>query len=176
MNLVLKILKNIVIGVWIIAAIFVTICLLSYNEYNITVINKNSFLIIENDELEPKFKEGELVIVKRESDKKINVGDEIFFYNGNKTNEFLINVGKVTGKKEVTSIETTYEVEGQAVSGSYVIGKVDGAKIMPKMGTVLNIVESRWGFMFLIILPTLFATVYEISIIVEDVKKERKEA
>ena len=174
MNLILKILKNILIGAWIVMAIFITICLLSYNEYNITVINRNSFLVIENDELEPKYNEGELVIVKRESDKKINIGDEVFFYNGNKTNEFLINVGKVTDKREVTSTETTYEIEGAAVSGAYVIGKADGAKVMPHMGTVLSIVESRWGFMFLVILPTLFATVYEISIIVEEVKKERK--
>lgn len=175
MKSLLKGIRSLIIGLWIVMAIFVTICLLSYNEYNITVINKNSFLIIDNDELEPKFKEGDLVIVKRVSDKKIEIGDTVFFYNGNKSNEFLINLGVVTDKQKVNDKESTYEIEGKTISGEYVIGKADGSKVMHHAGTALGIVQSRWGFMFLVILPALFAMVWEIIIIVDEVKKAGKD-
>ena len=169
-------LKSIVIGAWLIVAIFVTICLLSYNEFNVSVLGSNTLLIIDNEEHEPDFVSGDLAIVKRNSDKKINVGDKVFFYNGNKANEFLINIGTVTDKETVTATESTYEIEGELVSGSYVIGKVDGTMILHHGGTVLQIFESRWGYLFLVILPVLFAFVYEIMKIIEEVKKTRKEA
>jgi len=176
MNVLVKLIKNILISVWIIIAIAVTICLLSYNEFNVTVINKNTLLVIDNDELEPDLTEGDLVIAKRESDKKIEIGDKVYFYNGNKSNEYLINIGQVTDKEIVTSTETTYEIEGKAVSGSYVIGKADSATIIHNLGYVVGILQSRWGYMFLIILPAVFALVYEIILIAEEVKKTKKEA
>jgi len=169
-------LKSVVVGAWLIIAIFVTVCLLSYNEFNVTVIGKSSFLIIDNEELEPDFMDGDLVIVKRQSDKKMAIGDKVFFYNGNKSNEYLINVGRITDKDEVTATETSYEVEGKVISGSYVIGKVDSSKVMHNVGLVLRIFESRWGYLFLVILPVLFALVYEVMKIIEEVKKTRREA
>ena len=60
------------------------------------------------------------------------------------------------------------------VSGEYVIGKQDTAKVYHGLGTVLGILTSKWGFLFLIILPTLFAIVYEIMMIIELVKENKK--
>ena len=176
MKVVLNVLKNIGIGIWVIVAIFVTVCLLSYNEYNVPVIGSNSLLIIDNDELEPDFKEGDLAIVKRNSDKKIEIGDKVFYYNGNKTNEFLINIGEVTDKETVTSTETTFELHQERVSSEFVVGEVNDTKTIAHMGTFLGIFTSQWGFMFLVILPTLFALVYEIVYIVGEVKKTQKES
>ena len=107
MKYLIKVIKDLFIGAWIIVAIFVTVCLLSYNEFNIPVFGKTTLLVIDNDELEPEFNEGDLLIIKRESNKKINAGDRVFFYNGNKANEYLINIGEVTDKYAVTSKETT---------------------------------------------------------------------
>jgi hypothetical protein len=44
-----------------------------------------------------------------------------------------------------------------------------------KIGAVLRVMESRWGFMFLVCLPTLFALVYEIYNIILEVKSNTKE-
>ena len=74
-------LLDIVIGVWLIVAIFVTICLLSYNDFMVTTFGKTSLVIIDSDEMEPDFLEGDLLIIKRNSDSKINVGDKVFYYN-----------------------------------------------------------------------------------------------
>ena len=56
MKIVKTILIDIVIGVWFIVALFATICLLSYNKFATTVIGKNTFLIIDSDEMEPDYK------------------------------------------------------------------------------------------------------------------------
>jgi len=175
MEKVLNVLKNALIGVWIVVAIFVTVCLLSYNEFKVPVLGKTTLLIIDNEELEPDYKDGDLVTVKRGSDKKIEIGDTVFFYNGIKTDEYLVNIGEVTDKETVTSTETTYFINDSAVSGAHVIGRTEDANIMNNMGLVLNIFTSQWGFMFLIILPTLFALVYEVVTIAGEVKKAKKE-
>ena len=58
-------------------AIFVTVCLLSYNEFKVTTFGKTSLLIVDSDEMEPEFLEGDLLVLKRNSDNKINVGDRV---------------------------------------------------------------------------------------------------
>lgn len=171
----LDIIKRILIGIWVIVAIFVTVCLLSYNKFNISVIGKTTLLIIDNNELKPDLKSGDLVLVKKDLDKNIVVGDKVFFYNGNKAKEILINLGDVTDKTTVNDTETTFEIEGKPVSKEYVIGKFTDSKKIAYLGLALKIFESRWGYLFLVILPTLFAFVYEIFKIVEEVKSARKD-
>ena len=46
---------DIVIGVWLVLAIFVTICLLSYNKFGVSTFGKTTLLIIDSDEMEPNF-------------------------------------------------------------------------------------------------------------------------
>lgn len=158
---------DIIIGVWLVIAIFVTICLLSYNDFRVTTFGKNSLLIIESDEMEPDYVEGDLLIVKRNSDSKINVGDKIFYYNSAMNSNVWIYLDTVQEKIPVTRDETTFVLNDKNVSGEFVIGKVDSTKVYHKMGTYLSIFTSRWGFMFLVIFPTLFAIIYEIMMIFE---------
>ena len=63
--------------------------------------------------------------------------------------------------------ETTFVINGEKVSGEYVIGKTDSTKAYHKIGIYLGILLSKWGFMFLVIFPTLFAIMYEIAMIIE---------
>lgn len=176
MKLLWKIVRTILIGIWLVAAIFVTVCLISYNDYGIAVINKHSFLVIDNDEMEPDYNKNDLIIVKREKDANIDVGEKVFFYNGSNATEYLINLGEVTNKVEVTSTETTFDIDEKPTSGEYVIGSGEDATVIPNIGLVYGVLTSRWGFMFLVILPTLFGIVYEVILIVEEAKKNKKEA
>ena len=160
-------LLDIVIGVWLIVAIFVTVCLLSYNDFGVSTFGRTSLLIIDADTMEPDFYEGDLVIVKREGDNKINVGDKVFYYNSLKDSATWIYYDAVQEKTPITRDETTFKLADVAVSGEYVIGRAEGAKVMHKAGTILKIFTSKWGFMFLVIFPTLFAIIYEIMIIID---------
>ena len=173
-----RILFDIIVGVWLVCAIFVTVCLLSYNDFKVTQFGKNSLLIIDSDELEPDFLEGDLLIVKRNGDNKIEIGDKVFYYNSAMNSNVLVYNGTVTDKETISKDETTFEIDNQNVSGEYLIGKAETAKTIHKAGTLLGVFTSKWGFMFLVIFPTLFAIIYEIMMVIEasrDMKKEEVE-
>jgi hypothetical protein len=174
MKHILNFLKSVLLFVWIVIAIFTTICLLSYNKYNVTAFGDTSLLIIDNNDLEPTFLKNDLAVVTRDGASKFAVGDKVFFYYGNITTESYINFGEITEVTTDAKAETSYSVNGTKVSYSSLIGKANGAKVYHKVGLLLSIFESRWGYMFLVILPTLFILVYEIYSIVEEVKKETK--
>lgn len=171
-----RILFDIIVCAWLVVAIFVTVCLLSYNEFKVTTFGKNSLLIIDSDGLEPEFYEGDLLVVKRNSDNKINIGDRVFYYNSAKDSNVLIYQDVIEGKQEIDKNETTYTIDGKKVSGQYVIGKFDSAKVYRKVGKYLSILTSKWGFMFLVIFPTLFAIVYEVMMIIEAARTGKSEA
>jgi hypothetical protein len=86
----------------------------------------------------------------------------------------LIYNGKVEDKQEVSRDETTYTIDGHKISGVYVVGKIDGSKSIHGVGKILGLFTSKWGFMFLVIFPTLFAIIYEILMIIE-AKRSTKE-
>ena len=173
MKKVRSFLLDVVIGVWFVVAVFVTVCLLSYNEFKVTTFGKYSFIIMDSDDLEPEFMEGDLLVVKRNGDNKIVKGDEVFYYNAQMNSSVLIFNDEVQDKEQASKDETTYILDDQKVSGEYVIGKKDTTKAYPKLGTALGLLTSKWGFMFLVIFPTLFAIIYEVMMLVESLKKKR---
>ena len=79
----------------------------------------------------------------------------------------LVYNGNVQSKEAISKDETTFTIDNQSVSGEYVIGKADGSRVMHKAGTILRVFTSKWGFMFLVIFPTLFAIIYEIMMVVD---------
>ena len=168
----LIIVRNILIGIWFVIAVFTTACLLSYNDFKVTTFGKTSLVIMDDNELEPDFLEGDLLVVKRDSDKKINNGDKVLYYNANKDSDTLIFSGVIQEKNEVNKTETTYMINNEKVSGDYVIGTFKNTKAYHSLGTILGVLTSKWGFMFLVIFPTLFGTIYEVIMIVDLAKKK----
>ena len=142
---------DVVIIAWFSVAIFVTICLLSYNDFSVTVFGKNTFL------------------------KKTNVGDKVFYYNSAMNSSIFIYLGEIQDKEQITRDQSTYTIDGIKVSSDYIIGKVDNTKVIHNIGRVLGIFTSKWGFMFLVIFPTLFAIIYEIMLIVDLSKNKELE-
>ena len=100
-----KTIYNIIFAIYVVIAVFTTICLLSYNEYKITEFG-NSALIIIDEDLSPDYAKGDLAIVNKADKKQINVGDKIFFYE-TKGREVNVSLATVINKEFVTSTETT---------------------------------------------------------------------
>ncbi len=173
MKKIARFLLNVVISVWLVIALFTTVCLLSYNEFKVTTFGRKTLLIIDSDELEPDILEGDLLVVKRNSDNKINIGDKVFYYNSAKNTKVMVYNGFVQDKQEIDRKETTYTIDGEKVSGEYVIGKIESSKSYHKIGMILNVFTSKWGFMFMVILPTLFAIIYEIMMIFDAAQKSK---
>lgn len=175
MSKVWSFVKGLLISIWLLFAIVSTICLISYNDYSVSEIGNHSIFIIDSDRLEPTFKEYDLVITKKVSQNKYNVGDYAFFYLENPADAAYINYGKITKVQTADHAESSYYFGNDIVAHSKMIGLANEAKIYHKWGLVLSIFESRWGFMFLVIFPTIFAIVYEIYSIIEEAKAEKHE-
>lgn len=167
--------KGIIISVWVLIAIVATICLISYNDYSVSEIGNNSIFVIDNERLEPTFKENDLVIIKKVAEGGYKEGDYAFFYLTNPSDAVFINYDQITKIVEADHAEDSYHFGDDVVAHSKMIGPANGAIVYHKWGLVLSIFESRWGFMFLVIFPTLFAIVYEIYSIIEEAKEIKED-
>ncbi len=174
MKVVWNFIKGTFISIWAVIAIFATICLMSYNDYGVSEFGDYSLFIVDNKSLEPTFKKYDLVIVEKDLESAYDVGDEVFFYNGNNDIRSYINEGQVTEVERLNGVEDNFSFGDVTISYGNLIGSANGAKVFKKVGLVLDVIESRWGFMFFVILPTIYAVVYEIYTIVLEVKKETK--
>ena len=71
----------------------------------------------------------------------------------------------------MTDKESTYTLEGERkLSSQYIIGPAESADVIPGVGSVLGILQSKWGFLFLIVLPSLLAFIYQIGVVVSELK------
>ena len=84
-----------------------------------------------------------------------------------------IKLATVEAIKTVTNDETTYTLEGGTeVSSQYLVGTEQGAEIIPNVGKILMVLESKWGFLFLIVMPSLILFIYQISVVISEIKND----
>ncbi|MCI6265675.1 MAG: hypothetical protein MR598_02365 [Erysipelotrichaceae bacterium] len=173
----LKIVGGILFIPYIVIVIVVTICLLNYNKYGVTELGNRTLIIVKDDALNPTYQKGDLLIVKKKENDNIQKEDYIFFYEQDKESKtVIINLAKVLNTRKVTSRETTFTIEGNyEYSSEYVIGATKDTKVYHTLGSVLNILESRWVFLLVIILPILFIFLYELYEFILEVKRSLKE-
>ena len=165
--------KRIIIGLlltlYLLVAVFLTACLLTYNDYKISVFGDKSLIIVKNDDFEPNYKKGTLLIVKKNNNDDIKVNDNIFFYNTYK-NQIVVSYSQVIKTEKITDTQTTYTITGNyELSSDYVIGKADTTKVINNVGNIMSFLESRWGFLLLIVLPISILFIYEIYIVVKEI-------
>ena len=147
-----KALGNLIIIIYIVFAIVVTMSLLTYNEYKISVIGDKSLIVIESDDTF-KYKKGDLVIVGREGYEKAEKGDILFFYQNRG-----VKVAEIQKKDDFGESGVIYTIEGNyQVDQEDIIGTSNNEKVISKVGTVLKVLQSKWGFLFLIVFPSLIA-------------------
>lgn len=168
-----KTIENLIFIIYAIIAVFVTICLLSFNEYKVSEFGDTSLVIIDNEELEPTFNKGDLVIVDKS--KRIREGDTIFFYNSS-SDVVEVTLATVQNIEKVNDSEYTYAIDGdRSISSEYVLGNAGDVTKISTVGTVLGVLESKWGFLILIVFPSLLAFIYEITVVFTEIR-EGKEA
>lgn len=171
---VLTFIKQLFVGIIGIAffafAITITTLLLNFNDYGVTQLGDNSLVIIKDRMAFDKYDKGDLVLVKAVALRDITIGDEVFIYkitkttNGkNKVNIDLGIIGAIHEDDDAVSFET-----GETYSSEFVIGKA--SNIYNNVGTYLSIVESTWGFLFIVLVPSFLIFVYEIYALIVEIK------
>lgn len=165
--------KKICIGffatLYIIISLVVTTCLLHYNDYNITVINNKSYITLNKDY--DDLKKGSLVVVK---DKNVKVGDSVFYYEAN-NNDIVVSIRTLKKIDKLDENESTYTLDNnKVITKDFIIGTKNNAKVYPVLGSILSLLESKWGFLGIIILPVAVCFVFEIYTLVKEFKPTKK--
>ena len=169
-----KTITNVIFIIYVVIAVFVTICLLSYNQFKVTEFGNYSLVIVTDNEMIPDYNKGDLLIL----DKSVPVftGDKAFFYD-TYNRQIEVKLGKVQDLEKVTETESTYTFEGDhKVSSEYVLGGEVSASAIPVAGTVLSILESKWGFLFIIVLPALLMFFHQIMVVIGDIKDSKEDS
>ena len=168
MKKISKVLLSVLGVIYLGVIIFATVCLLFYNQYKVTQINDKTFILI--DSKSDKYTDGDLVIFTKNPNNEINSGDEIFFYEVSQ-GKVSVNTGVVSDSEVVNESETTFTINGNhKISSESVIGKTLTANVYPKVGKILYVIESRFGFLLFVILPALLFFFYEIYRLVMEIK------
>lgn len=174
-----KIIGNILTVFVLVLVISMSVILLSYNDYKVSEFGDTTLLIVDEDLME--FKSGSILLVDACDPKDVKAGDYVFYYD--------TSIKPVVSK--LTKIDTIYQEEqgevaftlpdGYILDGKHIIGKKEDTKEIKKWGTVLSVLTSKWGNLFLVVLPAFILFVYEIINVVIEIKlykkrKARKEA
>ena len=157
--------------IYSIIAITVTVLLLSYNDYNCSEIGGYTVYIVKDDALEPEYKEGSILLVKSTNDKHVQIGDKLFFYKVINSQEFEF-VYRTLENKSQQGRHVLYNVaEGEAFDASYFVGKADDTIVIEgPWGTILSILESKWGYLFCIVIVSLLLFLQEVFDLVIEIK------
>lgn len=167
---ILKKIKSFITGVLICAffifALAMTMLLLNYNKYGLTQFGNTTFVIINDEISSEKFQKGDLVLVKSQKLEKLELGNEIFAYRINTGGRVSVELGKIG---EIYPEEDAIAFEnGDIFSSEFVIGTAD--EIYNDIGTYLTIIESKWGFLFIVLVPCLLIFIYEIYALIIEIK------
>lgn len=164
-----KLIIIIFISIYIICCVLVTNCLLHYNDYNISVFGDSSLVILKKNY--DNLKKGSLVIVKKSN---VKVNDDVFYFDSsNKDNtSFISKVSKIDDSNE-NSIFYTLE-NGKVLTNDLIIGTKDNISVYPYIGSMLGFLESKWGFLIIVILPFSFLFVFEIYTLVKEFRPRKK--
>ncbi len=116
--------------------------------------------------------QGDLLIVKNSND--IQVGDVIYYYTVYNDSYIIRSNPVLNIKNDDYSYLYTVDDSGPlSIVGTKVLGKY--THIYPHLGTVLNVLESRLGFLFGVLLPILIVFIFQVYEFVMIIRYERTE-
>lgn len=167
----MKVVKNVIVGIlgfiFFGFVIFMTVLLLNYNKYGVTEIGDTSVILIKEKVSSEKYVKGDLVLVKDKDIEDINVGDEIFMYQiDDVNNKVHIDLGNIKSV-DIDSKELHFE-NGSAYHMDRIIGEAD--KVYNKAGSYLSVIQSKWGFLFIILVPSFLIFIYALYALIVEIK------
>lgn len=175
MKKAVKLIKQTIVRILVIAffafAITMTILLLNYNKYGVTQIDNTSLIKVKADLSSDKYKKGDLVIVEGKKIDKISIGDEVFVYKLDANGAVSVDIG-VVGEIHLKDNQISFK-NGATYSMEFVIGS--STKVYNEIGMYLSIIESTWGFLFIILVPSFLIFIYQLYALIIEIKYGRED-
>lgn len=147
-------------------AIAMTILLLNYNKYGVTQFDNTSLIIIKEEISSDNYAKGDLVLVEGKPINRINPGDEIFIYQVNSSGIPRIDLG-IIGEVHIQDNAISFE-NGATYSMDFAIG--EASQVYNEIGTYLSMVTSKWGFLFIILLPSFLIFIGQLYALVIEIR------
>lgn len=167
---VLRIIKSIILSILFVAyfsfVIVMTVLLLNFNDYGVTQFGDTSLIIVNDEISNENYKKGDLLIVKKEKMEKLEIGQPIFTYKVDAKGNVSIDLGKIGNlypEEEALAFEN-----GSTYSMEFVAGTPQEKH--ESIGLFLSIVESKWGFLFIVLVPSFLIFVYEVYTLIVEIK------
>ena len=166
--------------IFFVFALTMTILLLSYNDFGISQFGNKTLILMTDKIYSENYNKGDLIIVENRGFTKglgyadmIEVGDEIFAVRIDAYGNTFVEIGTV-GKLYPDENAISFE-NGSTFDIKYVLG--EAVETHPTIGGILAITTSKWGFLFIIVFPSLLGFIYELGVVISElvnIKKENK--
>ncbi len=170
-KVVKKVLFIVIAVVYFSFALLMTILLLNFNDYNVTQFDDTSLIILRDKISLEGYEKGDLVIVEAANLEEIQVGEVIFAYKIDRDGLAQVQVGTV-GEVYPTEDAISFE-NGDTYAMEFVAGKP--TKVYHGLGSFLSIIESQWGFLFIVLVPCFLIFIYELYALIVEIKYGEEE-
>ena len=152
MKKVLRIIFSVIGFLYCAIAIFAILCLLNKNEYGYPQFGNKTYFVVLEDDKDLDYKKGDLIVLVKPKNNDVKEKEAVFFYDV-QFKKNTINIGVVDKIEVINDKETTYHVGEKSFSSDYLVGTVNNSSRYGKIGGALDLILSKWGFFFSIIVP-----------------------
>ena len=158
----------------IIYVITITCFILCRNDHGFTQFGEYTFdnVSLTDERNIHDTKKGDLLIIKNSND--ISVGDMVYYY-AVYNDKYVIKTNAVTKieKDDFTNLYTLNDENGTTIASTRVLGKY--ASRHANLGAILDVLESKIGFLFLVLLPIMVVFIYQVYEFIVIIRYERRE-
>ena len=166
-----KVFLGLLLAAYFVFVIAMTLMLLNFNQYGVTQFGKKSLIIIRDRVSNENYKIGDLLVVESMKLDEIKEGQEVFVYRVEHSGSVTIDVGNVD---KTYSDENAISFEnGATYSMDFVVGQ--NTKTYNDIGKYLAIIESKWGFLFIVLVPCFLIFVYQIYNLIVEIKYNKND-
>ena len=167
---IFKVIKKIFIGVVSITFLdfagVMTFLVLNYNEFNLTQFDDTTLVLVNDKITSDQYEKGDLVLAKKPKIAEVEKGMELFTYKIVDKTSIVVSFGKVG---EVFREDDTIALEnGEIYKMDYVIGAATNK--YAKLGGYLSLIQSKIGFLFIVVTPLFFIFTSQIFQLIIEIK------
>lgn len=172
MKKVLKIVFGFIGVIYFVIAVFAIICLLKKNDFGYPQFGDKTLFVAEENS-DAGFKKGDLVVLTKPKNEDVKIGDTVLFYDTEFAKNTII-IAPITATEVINDNETTFSITGKSFSSQYLVGKANDSTKYSTIGSILNVLLSRWGFFVIIIVPFFVLFMIELFAIYTEIKYGKK--
>lgn len=165
-NTIKKILMVIIGVLYFSFALLMTILLLNFNDYGVTQFGDTSLILLKDKISSQEFVKGDLVFVNAVEIEEVEKGETIFAYRVDSKGAVHVEVGTIG---EVYPSESAIAFEnGETYSSEFIVGRP--SNVYHNLGSILSVIESQWGFLFIVLVPCFLLFIYQIYALIVEIK------